>query len=486
MTRVSAGRSARTVALVIGVAAALTLCVLATLAVGGPAVIIILATCLVVAVTVSKPDLGFVAAIVLGGANGFLRRLAGWLAPDGLATPIVAILPAVLLVTIYVGVLLSRGRSPRGRAPAAFVIVCIVVLIAGINPAGTGIVSNALSSALLLSGVLAFLLTFHDVVQPRSVIIALTIVGTANAGYMIWQEIAGLTPWDAYWVDHFGYSALYIGPGLVRPLGLGASAAESAALSGMLVGVAVAQLKNSRNPSWLIPLGVGLYAVLTSGTRTFALPALAVIILSFAIGRKRPVLVGLTSIAVALPVLVFASTRLMPSVSSAGVSRVLTMVSGSEDAETSTVGIHQDLILRSLFRGLSSVIGTGTGQVSVLASGGLGSSEQDISNMALIGGVLGVAAMLVLYVDFLKRFPHALRLREFTPYLFIAVATIGQWMNVGYYGATPIIWASLGVIFLIRTDRHEMGIDRQGNPGFSSGRPEPLRGRVSTRLSSPR
>ncbi|PVW02160.1 hypothetical protein DEA06_15910 [Microbacterium sp. Gd 4-13] len=431
--------------------ASVTVAVLATLTIGGPAVILLLMTAIVIVMGVKKPEVAFVAAITVGVGNGALRRIAGWIDPSGIATQIVPIIPAVILVTLYVSLLVIRRNHWTDKAPIAFVLVCIVVIISGINPAGVGIVNNLLASSLLISGILAFILTFRRLIPHSSVINTLAVVGSINAAYMILQEINGLTPWDAYWVDNFGYSALYLGPNLVRPLGLGASAAESAAICAMLVGVSVARLRVSRNPAWLVPISLGLYAALTSGTRTFALPALAVILLGFAIGRKRPMLVGLVTLAVTLPVIVVIAGRLMPAVSSAGAGRVLMLVSGSESEETSTVGIHQDLILSSLLRGLSSVIGTGSGQVSVLASGGLGSSEQDISNMALIGGVLGVVAMLALYITFARAIPGAFRDLNTAPFLFITFATIGQWMNVGYYGATPLIWASLGVVLSLRT-----------------------------------
>ncbi|MDT0117729.1 hypothetical protein Q9R20_12085 [Microbacterium sp. PRF11] len=458
-----------------------------SLTIGGPAVLLILATLLAMILSVKSPDIGFVFATVVGVGNGAIRRVAGWLDPSGVATQIVPVLPAVVLVFLYITYfVLGRRSGADANAPKPFMLIAVVVVLAGVLPAGAGLLNNMLASALLLAGMLAFLLTYHRVISRGSVIRVIAWLGSLNAAYMIAQEINGLTPWDAYWVDRFGYSALYLGPNVVRPLGFGASAAESAAMCAVLVGVAVARLRVTRNPIWFVPVSLGLYAVLTSGTRTFALPALAAILLGLAIGRRRPLLVGLIAVGITLPLVVVFAARLLPAVSSPGAARVLTMLSGEENEQTSTVGIHQDLILTSLLRGLSSIIGTGSGQVSILASAGLGSSEQDISNMALMGGVLGVIAMLTIYISFVRRVPAAFTDEQVAPFLFIAIATAGQWMNVGYYGVTPLVWAALGVVFTVRKRRYEVDSDWERRAWGKDGWSEQVRRGLRARSQSGR
>lgn len=469
-----ASTAVRAVALGVVAATAVVFATVATVSFAGPAVLIVIVALIAIVASVSKPEVGFFIAITIGSANGLLRRLAGWIDPGGVATQLVAVIPAILLSSVLVTSLVVRTSEPRAKTPVPLIAVTLVIVLGGVNPGGAGLVNNLLSSSLLLTGVLVFLLSYRGLLGRTHVVTAIAVIGMTNALYMLAQEMYGLTPWDAYWVERYGYAALYIGPGIVRPLGIGASAAESAALCSMLVGLSIAMMWTKKNVLWLCPAMVGLAAVLTSGTRTYALPALAVLFLGLSIGRKRPLLIAVLTLAIALPVMSYLSSRLLSASDSAGVSRVFAMVSGNEDAATSTVGIHQDLILDSLLKGIGSVIGTGTGQVSVLASGGLGSSEQDISNLALIGGIFGVLALVFLYVEFARRVPNGFRVAETTPFLFVALSTIGQWMNVGYYGATPLIWASIGYLFSIGKECDEMDRGRQRVPERSVRWTQPI------------
>lgn len=414
----------------------------------GPTAIVVVVVLALAAVSIRLPTVGFVGAVLIGGTNGFLRRVIDYVDPASSITPVVAVLPAALFAFLAVQAVGARRSQerPGGRLLASYVAMSLVVVFAGVNPGGVGLAQNLGASALLLASMSVFLLTQRGIVGRGAIEWTIVVLGSLNAISMIAQEAFGLMPWDAQWVRTDGYNALYIGLE-VRPLGLAAGAAESVAFCTMLVAVAIGRLRMSRNPLWLAPLALGLWGALLGGTRTFVIFAIAAIAVSFAIGRRRPLLWVLPTLAVAAVVTFLVSQYLLPEVSSSGAVRILQTFVGLEDPTTSTIPIHQELVLSSLLRGVVSVIGFGSGAVSILATQGYGSSEQDISNAAIMAGIPGVLAFVWFCVAVLRRAGAALNNPAAAVGVLIAVAMFGQWLQVGMYGATPLVWGALGLVF---------------------------------------
>lgn len=415
-------------------------------------------------IAVRRPDIGFIAAVVLAATNGSARRILDYVDPGSPASALLPLLPGGLLVFIYITHLRRRSGStpgaPNRRIDGPVLMLVAAVALAGLSPRGS-LTANLSAAGLLIVGILAFTLTRSKAIDARAVVVAVLIGGSLNALAMVHQELLGLTPWDALWVETEGYAAIYVGPGEVRPLGLAASAAESAAFCSALAGAGFAMWRTRRWWPALPLVGLGLYAVLLSGTRTYAILALAAIALSFAIGRKRVIIdsavaVGLTAVTVAV------LSRFAESAStSRGIERILRTFAGTADESTNTLPVHLELVERGLVEGIGSLVGSGASRASVLAQAGQGSTEFDLSNLTLIAGIPGLIAMVWIYGRYFRQFPAALKSIDVAPVFLITVATFGQWLNIGFYGIVPVVWAALGIVYAQEVSGSAMDRDRQ-------------------------
>jgi hypothetical protein len=125
------------------------------------------------------------------------------------------------------------------------------------------------------------------------------------------------------------------------------------------------------------------------------------------------------------------------------------------DSKYSTAGIHSQMFLAGIEKGLTYPIGAGLGSVTLGAGkfGGDssvdGSSEVDISDAFISMGVCG--GLLFLFIIFLgfrlafeyvQEAPLALSL----PVLGLLTAMIGDWISFGQYSIGPFVWFCLGAI----------------------------------------
>lgn len=401
-----------------------------------------------------SPTAGLVGAIVLGGTVGEVRRLIIYFIGDGELVSFLTIVPAMAIVAALLTAQLRAVRtsppirSAVPRLPRFYVAVLLAFVLGGLNPAGAGIVNNLLTSGVLLGGALAFIATFRGFVPVQPLLVALVIVGAANSLYFLNQEFNGITPWDQYWVDSKGYASLYIGPGLVRPLGLASSVAEGAGLCAVGGVIAAHYSIRRKNPLFGAIAILLLAGLLVTGIRTYFLLALVALVVSVASTRRRPIVSFIVLTIVVVPTIYLASGALLTSTSSAGAARIFQATSGNESAETSTVPIHIDLMVRSVVRGVSSVIGSGSGQIGLLTTEGLGSADTDLGNVALMAGILGIVACIWSWVYLFRNLGPVLRSTAGLSAALVTLSTITQWFTPSLYGLMPVVWACLGAVAL--------------------------------------
>jgi hypothetical protein len=431
--------------------------------------VVVLAVGLLTASVVS-PKRAVPWAIAIAMTAGTSRRVLEYVFPSGVGVELLVIVPAAALLSSAL-VLASRHRQDapgiaKLRMPAALSAVFILFVFAGVNPGGAGVLNNFLTSALFLGGAsLAFVL-YRGWLPYKVILIPLVTVGVLNSGYIVFHELWGAPAWDLAWAESHRYNSIFLGPGLIRPLGVASSVAESAAICGTAA-VACFALIRHRAGILLAPLGLLCgYALLLTGVRTYFITALVAMAFLWAMGRKHPIASFVLSAAVLVPAAIIVAGALANATTSSGVARVLNTVSGREDLANSSIPIHVDLLTRSLERGVASVIGTGSGQIGILATEGLGSADTDLGNVALIGGLVGVVVCAWLWVYFLVRVPQALRNRGPQAIsVLILVATFTQWFTPNQYGMTPVVWGSWGAFALLLssavTARSRTGIARQ-------------------------
>lgn len=428
------------------------------------------------------PSFAVASAITVGVTSGFSRRVLTYFFPESQLVDLVVLIPAVVILATML-FHLSRSTIDSPPTPVFFRILIVGIVLAGFNPSGAGLGANLLTSAQLGIWVAVFLLSYRGLVKFVSVARAVLLVGVLNALYMFWQNSFGLTPWDDLWVRTDGYAALYVGPDLVRPLGLASSAAESAALCAVVVAVGLGHLRDSRAPFralYVVPVMIGFSGALIAGTRTFLLLTIAAACVWIAARSRHPVRNILLSVAAVVPLAAFIASRFLGSASN-GVARTLNTLSGQEDLATSTIPLHIDLLVNGVLHGLTTVIGTGSGQLGVL-TGTSGNAEVDIANAATMAGVVGLAAIVFAYVYLARNFSRVVSMGGLgLTALLVLVTTFGQWLSVGFYGLTCFVWFVFGALAReIQKAKTDGALDSSGQrrPRRDSRGLEPVRQRL--------
>jgi len=406
---------------------------------------------LAVFVSLRNAEDGFFLALAIGVFSGFVRRFSTYFFGYEPALDYLNVLPALIIaLTLYS---VSRSRVYKPKVPTWFRIVFAAILIAGFNPLGSGFAANLATSALIASFVGSYFLVQALPVNLDRFLNLLLILSLINSLYALAQNFYGFSPWDILWITEKGYASLYIGDGIVRPFGMSSSGAETSSLAGIGTTISVFLIlskKDMKRNAFI--LLVSLTALTVIGTRTFFILTFIGITASLASKSKGKFksrfLLSLTFFAA----VAIAVARILPPDLNSGLSRILGFIGGTEDYSTSTAPIHALNVFRGFQTGLSTLVGTGSGQLSVLANSQTASSEFDASNLVLMSGVIGLCALVAIYAGYFKQLLYVLKENSFAlPAALGTIATFGQWFNPGCYGVTPMIWACLGFLFLART-----------------------------------
>ena len=405
-----------------------------------------------VAVAAASPTIAVLFILTTAATLGTVRRFIDYAIPGSDGTGVLVLLPSAISLATLALVGAPGLGVPRSPMTRAWLAVAFAVAIAALNPRGTGLGSNVQAGLLLLAGMTLFLIAQSGTVRSRPVIATVGALALLNSAVMLFQELFGLTPWDQKWVSENGYASLYITADHVRPLGITSSAAESASLAtvGLVIfGCSLSFKKPLGGLLNAIAAVVCLSAVFVGGTRTYLVLGVLAIAwfyaLRTAVRFRRLVVAG----AIAVLGVVVAANILIERVTSPGARRILGVITGAENIADSTIPLHLELVSEGLQQGIRSLLGTGAGQVSVLAERSR-STEFDLSNAAMMAGVVGGASLVLFYVATMRTLAlaAAAHTTSVQPQLLTAVvlSSFGQWLNIGYYLLVPIVWTCLGLL----------------------------------------
>ena len=398
------------------------------------------------------PAAAIVISLGIALSAGSLRRIFDYYFPNSSGTGALVVIPAVgfMAAVVSAGVKLPAWRGSAMNP--AWIGVTGAITIAGVNPFGAGIGTNLAASALALGGMAPYLLAESGVLRLRHVCGVLGAFSLLNSAYILWHEFRGPTAWDYEWAVTDGYAALWIGPGILRPVGIASSTAESSILAVMgfalFFGLGARRLRPSSIVFWCCA-GLCLGAVLVSGMRMSLL--LAVLSAALFIGMRLSLglfgFLGLSLTGVGATIII--STMLVGKTNSAGLERIVGLLSGQHALEDSTVPLHIEMIGAGVTSGLGSIVGSGSGLVSIL-TGNSGNTEFDLSNLIFMAGFLGLIGGLSMLFSYIGCVRYAARYvgdkYELILALSIAAAAFGQWINIGFYGVLPLVWILLGCV----------------------------------------
>ena len=385
-------------------------------------------------------------------ALGLLRRITSEYAPYGGADPLLAVGPLALgllaVVALHRGAM--RDATPLAKAVVVF---SILVLLGALNPLQGSPTAGIASLLFVLVPMFGFFIgraVGDDAL--RTFVRLLGLGGLVVAVYGLGQTFYGFLPWDASWIQQQrDYAALGVftsgggGAPVTRPFGTASSAAEYGYIVGIaLVIWAVGGVTKLR----LVNLGVVailFVALVLESSRGILVATVAGLL--FVLAAKRRFSFWPATVAVALTLVALPVALSVASFGTGGATQVGTLVGhqveGIRDPlnpETSTLGIHLDLIVEGVRSPLVHPLGLGLSAVTI-AGQRLGSSvaagtEADISN---VGVALGIPGFLVYFLVLALALPLLYRVARARsdPLGFIGLA-IGiilllQWLNGGMY-----------------------------------------------------
>lgn len=392
-----------------------------------------------------------------------IRRVLLEFTPWASTDPILLVGPALIAVVLFRLFSLERREIAPDRLSKFVLLMLVLSVLEAFNPRGGGVRAGATSLLFTVVPLSWFFIgrEFGDRRSLRLLFVGITCGGGLIAVYGLVQSFSGLFAWDRVWVAQHGYAALNVN-GVIRAFGTFSSAAEYATFLGVAIVVCFAYGLASRiYLLGLVPvLGAALF--FESG-RSAMITALAGVVAVFAARRGTysralmtlGVCVGLVGAA-----FIFGRASLLHSASSSGNPLVTHALGGLADpfnSQQSTLSGHLSLFQGGLRAGLDPV-GHGTASTTLAsqeaapAAGQAStarSTEVDLSNVfvsyGLFGGSAYVATVLLALAAAL-RVAVTRRDEVSLASLGVLVATLGQWLNGGFYAVSPIVWFVVGAL----------------------------------------
>ncbi|RXS94950.1 hypothetical protein [Silvibacterium dinghuense] len=283
------------------------------------------------------------------------------------------------------------------------------------------------------------------------------------------QTYIGFLPWERAWIDNVAshFTALNLGGGFIRAFGYSVNGVEFVAI--MLTGCTAAMamfFAGRRAYMFLVPIIV--WGIFLSSSRGAILRCLFAICASWALSSKGGrgwALRLVLALGLGVLALGFSVTRAtqaagdhsggFTSAADASTQHQLQGLSDPLNAKHSTAGVHSQMFLAGLMKGITYPIGYGLGATTLGSSrlGGdssaAGSSEVDLSDVFTNTGLIGGAVYLWMFFLILKR---AIRFGRTAPrvvglsVLGVIFALLGQWLALGSYAMTPLTWFFIGAI----------------------------------------
>ncbi|MFP7473332.1 hypothetical protein SFC55_20200 [Niallia taxi] len=390
---------------------------------------------------------------------GLIRRalipVAGWSSFDPLLIlgPSITVVMALSLFWENKKSSLIVSPKPDNLMITLFVIGCIQM----VNPLSGGLTSGLIASMYIIIPWLWYFLSFYKFKQENigTIFNVIEVIGTAIAGYGLYQTFYGILPFEQQWVDITGYAALYLAEDTVRAIGTFPSAQEFVFFTMITFMVGFSKLVTTKRYITHLPVVlITLLSIFFASSRTIiffiALGILVVLVLS-----KKTILAKLITGIVAIAAFYFiwsSLTHLNPAWFGKAEPAVSHMIEGLIDplAEDQTGIGHIERFIDGLYSIFTNPIGHGIASITKAAdksaSAEAMSTEIDISNMIVAMGIGGIVYSLVILTTLYKTIYLALlnRSTETLCTIGIFIGGFGTWINGGFYTAPIVIWLLVG------------------------------------------
>jgi hypothetical protein len=390
--------------------------------------------------------------VVLGLVRRLLIPLIGWSGYD----PLLIVGPIVAIVLI--GRLIIVPRRPLAASWVSKAVLGLLALsvLEAFNPIGGGPIAG-LVGLLFVAAPLVWFFVGREVAERQVLVTVLwgsIPMAILIAIYGLAQTNIGFPPWDKAWLEIGGYTALGVS-GLTRAFGTFASSAEYAFFMAVALVVAVGALLHGRILAAL-PVPLLGAAVFFDSSRVVVVFLLLAVIAMVGLRTRRIFVATLLWVGIGGAVLgawaAFGGAAETAAIQS-GDPFAVHQVSGLADPlnpDTSTLPGHWQLIVSGTSFALANPLGAGTSSSNLASSklGGVGvGTEVDLTDelidLGIIGGVLYLAVIVAIVAGTFRAYlrTHDMLLLCIAGVL---IATLGHWLNGGYYAVSPLVWFLAG------------------------------------------
>ncbi len=420
------------------------------------AVLATLAVALLAVIWLRSPRAGLLVTTAYLPLLALMRRLL--IPVDGFTSndPLLLVGPATTILVLVRLYLVERRPLGSGLFVKLVVGLLLITVAEAFNPEGGTLVSG-LTALLFLAAPLAWFFIGRELVDRRSVsslLVMLLLVAGAISLYGLYQTEFGFPDWDRSWIAINGYAALNVG-GATRAFGTFSSAAEYATYLGMALVVALTLVLRRLFVAALIVPILGLALFIASGRQPFVLALVAMVaVIGLNTGRAwLALLFGGLAVLGAFLLGRFAGPAFAQSATASDNPFISHQVGGLVDPlnpEQSTLTGHAQIVLDGLAVSLRHPFGLGTA-VTTIAAGNpnsqIASTEVDLSNAFVsLGWIGGALFVCVVAMSLWQAFRLSLHLRDLTSLACagLLIATLGNWLNGGYYAVAPLVWLVIG------------------------------------------
>jgi hypothetical protein len=416
----------------------------------------------VIAVGTVAPPALFYFLVPWFAALGLSRRVFSVYSPSGVADPFLVVGPLALGILAIVAI--QRGALRDQTAlTKAILALSLLVLLGAVNPLQGSLTAGVVSLLFVFVPLLGFFIgrAVPDNVL-RTFLRLLGVLGLGVALYGLAQTIYGFLPWDASWIqaqrDYTSLGVFTAGGGgapVTRPFGTASSAAEYGYLLAITLVIWAAGGVTTRLLPRLAAVSVILVAIVLESSRGILVVSLVGLLMVVAARRKAPLWLGVAVVAVAILSLPFALSFVHFGTATTPVGTLVGhQLEGIRDPlnpETSTLGLHLDIIAEGLQAPLSNPLGLGLSAVTIAgerfgATVG-GATEADISNVGVALGIPGMLVYVVVLVLALRcLYTVAIRRENVLAHIGFAIGLILvlQWLNGGMYSVAWLPWLMIG------------------------------------------
>jgi hypothetical protein len=441
----------------------------------GPVVVAASFVVLVVGASAVAPRYVLYLLVVWLAVLGLLRRIFDQYVSSGEIDPLLVVVPATVIALLIPAAAGGAFRNLTTLAKAVLVLSALA-LLGALNPVQGNLTAGFIGLLFVLAPTLAFWVgrgVLSDAVAGV-VFKLLAVLAIAVAAYGLEQTFGEFRPWDQAWIERDGYESLNVG-GTIRAFGTFASAHEYALFLSIGIAIWLAYtLRSLRIPLGLAAIGLlGTALVYASARGTIftlvvalGLMAAARLRVSFPIAALLgAVVVVLITVGAGLTPASVRSTQAADGGTAELLAHQLDGLARPFDRDSSTLGLHYELVEQGISQSYHAPLGIGISAVSI-AGAKFGDvallTEADPSNMAVALGLPGFATYLVILVlAFRAAYGLARRRGDALALIALGILAISvfQWLNGGLYAVSTLTWLVLGWVdrswAKVRSDKHD-------------------------------